>query len=112
MSKKQSMRDVQHFGEEGGVVPVIDHAATSTFLDPGDMQKVFEEKLGCYLYSRHSNPTVSAFSQKLAAMEGDRVSLWSGFWYGCYQLLCNANHDGRRSHDFLRYYLWRNLGTF
>ena len=71
MSKKQSMRDVQHFGEEGGVVPVIDHAATSTFLDPGDMQKVFEGEIkGCYLYSRHSNPTVSAFSQKLAAMEG------------------------------------------
>lgn len=64
------MRDVQHFGEEGGVVPVIDHAATSTFLDPEEMEKVFSgEREGCYLYSRHSNPTVNAFGQKIAAME-------------------------------------------
>ena len=76
MSKKQSMRDIQHFGEEGGVVPVIDHAATSTFLDPNDMQKVFEGEIqGCYLYSRHTNPTVNAFSQKLAAMEGTESAL-------------------------------------
>lgn len=67
----QRMRDVQHFGEEGGVVPVVDVSATSTFLDPVDMERVFRGELqGCYLYSRHSNPTVKAFSQKLAAMEG------------------------------------------
>lgn len=67
----QRIRDVQHFGEEGGVVPVIDHAATSTFLNPKDMQRVFSGELeGCYLYSRHSNPSVTAFGSKLAAMEG------------------------------------------
>jgi methionine-gamma-lyase len=67
----QRIRDVQHFGEEGGVVPVIDVAATSTFLDPLDMVKTFQGELeGCYLYSRHSNPSVSAFGKKLAAMEG------------------------------------------
>ena len=38
---KQALRDVQHFGEEGGVVPVIDVAATSTFLDPADMEAAF-----------------------------------------------------------------------
>lgn len=66
----QNMRDVQHFGEEGGVVPVIDVAATSTFLNPNDMEKAFNgEMAGCYLYSRHSNPTVKAFGKKLAAME-------------------------------------------
>lgn len=66
----QAIRDVQHFGEEGGVVPVIDHSSTSTFLNTFDMEKVFQGELqGCYLYSRHSNPTVMAFSQKLAAME-------------------------------------------
>ena len=75
MTKKQSMRDVQYFGEEGGVVPVIDHAATSTFLNPKDMQKVFEGEIkGCYLYSRHSNPTVNAFSKKIAAMEGSEAA--------------------------------------
>lgn len=67
----QGLRDVQHFGEEGGVVPVIDHAATSTFLNPEDMEKVFRGELeGCYLYSRHSNPSVNAFGKKIAAMEG------------------------------------------
>jgi methionine-gamma-lyase len=69
-SPGQRMRDIQHFGEEGGVTPVIDHAATSTFLNPGEMEQVFTgEKEGCYLYSRHSNPTVNAFAQKVAAME-------------------------------------------
>lgn len=71
----QELRDVQHFGEEGGVVPVIDHAATSTFLDPGEMEKVFlGEKEGCYLYSRHTNPTVIAFGKKMAAMEGTEAA--------------------------------------
>jgi methionine-gamma-lyase len=68
---KQSIRDIQHFGEQGGVVPVIDMGSTSTFLDPQDMERTFTGELaGCYLYSRHSNPTVDMFSQKLAAMEG------------------------------------------
>jgi methionine-gamma-lyase len=76
MKKSQKIRDVQHFGEEGGVVPVIDHAATSTFLNPSDMQKVFEGEIqGCYLYSRHTNPSVVAFSQKMAAMEGSEAAL-------------------------------------
>lgn len=75
MSMTQDMRDIQHFGEEGGVVPVIDHASTSTFLNPDDMEKVFHGEIkGCYLYSRHSNPTVNAFSQKLAAMEGTEAA--------------------------------------
>lgn len=66
----QRLRDVQHFGEEGGVTPVIDHAATSTFLNPDDMEKVFRGELeGCYLYSRHSNPSVQALGKKIAAME-------------------------------------------
>jgi methionine-gamma-lyase len=70
------MRDVQHFGEEGGVSPTIDVAATSTFLKPGDMERVFGGEIkGCYLYSRHSNPTTSAFGKKLAAMEGMPAAL-------------------------------------
>lgn len=72
----QRLRDVQHFGEEGGVVPVVDVSATSTFLNPADMEKAFHGELaGCYLYSRHSNPTVKAFGKKLAAMEGMPAAL-------------------------------------
>jgi methionine-gamma-lyase len=70
------VRDLQHFGEEGGVVPAIDLAATSTFLDPSDMEKTFlGEKEGCYLYSRHSNPTTTMFAQKMAAFEGTEAAL-------------------------------------
>lgn len=72
----QAIRDTQHSGEEGGVVPVIDVGATSTFLDPETMERTFHgEATGCYLYSRHSNPTVAAFSKKLAAMEGMEAAL-------------------------------------
>ena len=72
----QRIRDIQHFGEEGGVVPVVDVSATSTFMNPADMEKAFHgEMAGCYLYSRHSNPTVKAFGQKLAALEGMEAAL-------------------------------------
>ncbi|MEO6950453.1 MAG: aminotransferase class V-fold PLP-dependent enzyme [Polyangia bacterium] len=74
--KLQALRDIQDFGEQGGVVPVIDVAATSTFLDPADMDRAFRGEIaGCYLYSRHSNPTVNAFGKKLAAMEGMEAGL-------------------------------------
>ncbi len=73
---EQAIRDIQHFGEEGGVVPVIDVAATSTFLHAKDMERTFHGELhGCYLYSRHSNPTVNIFGKKLAAMEGAEAAL-------------------------------------
>lgn len=86
----QKMRDIQYFGEEGGVVPVIDHAATSTFLDPKDMEMVFKgEKDGCYLYSRHTNPTVSAFSKKIAAMEGTEAA--HGFASGMGAISCTLD---------------------
>lgn len=75
-SPQQAIRDIQHFGEEGGVVPVIDVASTSTFMDPKDMERTFTGELqGCYLYSRHSNPTVNIFGKKIAAMEGAEAAL-------------------------------------
>ena len=75
-SPQQAIRDIQHFGEEGGVVPVIDVASTSTFLDPKDMERTFLGELqGCYLYSRHSNPTVNIFGKKIAAMESAEAAL-------------------------------------
>ena len=74
--KTQAMRDVQFFGEEGGVVPTIDVAATSTFLNPTDMERTFHGELpSCYLYSRHMNPTVNMFGRKLAAMDGMPAAL-------------------------------------
>lgn len=75
-SLEQRLRDLQYFGEEGGVVPVIDLASTSTFLNPKDMEQTFlGEKEGCYLYSRHSNPTVIMFSKKMASLENTESAL-------------------------------------
>ncbi len=75
-NKLQRLRDLQFFGEEGGVVPVIDVASTSTFMNPEDMPRAFKgEMQGCYLYSRHSNPTVQMFSKKIASMEGSEAAL-------------------------------------
>ncbi len=57
-------------------MPVIDVASTSTFMDPQDMEKTFTGELqGCYLYSRHSNPTVNIFGKKIAAMECAEAAL-------------------------------------
>ena len=87
---EQAIRDIQHFGEEGGVVPVIDVAATSTFLDPKDMERTFMGELqGCYLYSRHSNPTVSIFGKKIAAMENAEAAL--GVASGMAAIACTVN---------------------
>ena len=96
MKPEQSIRDIQHFGEEGGVVPVIDVASTSTFLDPLDMERTFTGELqGCYLYSRHSNPTVNIFGQKMAAMEGAEAGL--GVASGMAAIACTIDQIFRNS---------------
>ncbi len=73
---EKNLRDVQHFGEEGGVVPAVDVGATSTFMNPKRYGACFQSELaGCYLYSRHANPTVKAFGVKMAAMEATEAAL-------------------------------------
>jgi methionine-gamma-lyase len=113
--KFQRIRDLQHFGEEGGVVPVIDVATSSTFLNPEDMTKVFRGELaGCYLYSRHSNPTVQMFGKKMAALEGTEAAL--GVSSGMAAISCAldqilSNGDHMVSHGVIyggTYALFRN----
>ena len=63
--------DLQYFGEFGGVNPSITDSSTFTFLKAETMEELFEiEKEGCYLYSRHTNPSNKYLSDALAAMEG------------------------------------------
>lgn len=98
LNASQRMREIQVFGEQGGVVPSIDVAATSTFMDPEDMERMFRGELeGCYLYSRHSNPSVHAFSTKMAAMEGAEAGLgvasgMAAIHVVCDQLLRSGGH--------------------
>jgi methionine-gamma-lyase len=70
----------REFGEHGGVTPSIARSSTFTVLDPGIMPEIFEglrgpDKGGCFLYSRHFNPTVDVLSRYLAAMEGTEAAV-------------------------------------
>ncbi len=70
----------REFGEHGGVCPSIERSATFTVLDPGTMPEIFAglrgpEKGGCFLYSRHFNPTVDVLARYLAAMEGTEFAV-------------------------------------
>ena len=65
-----SIQDLQFFGEYGGVNPSIADSSTFTYLAGKTMGEVFEGvREGCYLYSRHTNPTTSYLGQALAGME-------------------------------------------
>ena len=65
----------REFGEHGGVCPSIARSSTFTVMEPGIMPEIFAGlrgpvKGGCFLYSRHFNPTVDVLARYLAAMEG------------------------------------------
>lgn len=65
------IQDYWVFGEYGGVNPSIEDASTFTFISAEKMQELFEHEIeGCYLYSRHLNPTVHYLAQALALLEG------------------------------------------
>jgi methionine-gamma-lyase len=71
-----AMQNVHQFGEFGGVNPSITDSATYTFLDEKTMIDAFHgEAEGCFLYSRHWNPSNKYLSDSLAAMEGTE-SAW------------------------------------
>jgi methionine-gamma-lyase len=59
------------FGEFGGVNPSITDSSTFTFLTTEKMKEMFEHGLeGCFLYSRHMNPSNDFLASNLADMEG------------------------------------------
>ncbi len=77
---EQALAEVRReFGEHGGVTPSISRSSTFTVMEPGTMPKIFGgvrgHKGGCYLYSRHFNPTVDIADRYLAAIEGTESAL-------------------------------------
>ena len=78
---EQAMCDVKReFGEHGGVCPSVSRSATFTVMEPGTMPEIFAglrgpDKDGCFLYSRHFNPTVNILNRYLAAMEGTEAAM-------------------------------------
>ena len=75
------------FGEFGDVNPSICDSSTFTFLSVAKMEEVFEHEIeGCFLYSRHWNPTNKYLSPALARMEDGRVGARDVFGNGGHQL--------------------------
>ncbi len=64
------IQDLQFFGEFGGVNPSIADSSTFTYLAGKTKEDVFEgTREGCYLYSRHTNPSTSYLGKAIAEME-------------------------------------------
>jgi methionine-gamma-lyase len=64
------IQDFLVFGEFGDVNPSITDSSTYTFLSPEKMEEAFEHEIeGCFLYSRHWNPTNKFLAEALARME-------------------------------------------
>jgi methionine-gamma-lyase len=92
------INDLQYFGEFGGVNPSITDSSTFTFLRAETMEELFEiEKEGCYLYSRHTNPSNKYLSDALALMEGTEAAHVSGSGMGSISgvllQLCSAGDE-------------------
>lgn len=65
-----AIQDFLVFGEFGDVNPSITDSSTFTFMSPDRMEELFEHEIeGCFLYSRHWNPTNKFLSDALARME-------------------------------------------
>ncbi len=93
-----NIQDLQYFGEYGGVNPSITDSSTFTFLRAGTMEGVFEGEVdGCYLYSRHWNPSNRYLSMALAEMEGTESASVTASGMGAISCailqLCNAGDE-------------------
>ena len=70
-----SIQDIQYFGEYGGVNPSITDSSTFTYLAGKTMEEVFGgEREGCYLYSRHMNPSTGYLAEAISNMENTEAA--------------------------------------
>lgn len=77
------IQDLKQFGEFGGVNPSITDSATYTFMEADTMLDTFHgETEGCFLYSRHWNPSNKFLADALAAMEGTESAWVTGSGMG------------------------------
>ena len=93
-----SIQDLQFFGEYGGVNPSIADSSTFTYFAGKIMGEVFEGvREGCYLYSRHTNPSTSYLGQALAGMEYTKGAILSASGMGAITptllQLCNSGDE-------------------
>lgn len=111
------IQNIQYFGEFGGVNPSITDSSTYTFLEADRMEEIFEHEMeGCYLYSRHWNPSNKYLADALAKMEGTESAQVMASGMGAITSvmlqLCNAGDEIVASrtiyggtYAFLKHYL-------
>lgn len=90
-----NIQDLRQFGEYGDVNPSITDSATYTFMQAKTMSETFAgEAEGCFLYSRHWNPSNKYLADALAAMEGTEAAWATASGMGAISCailqLCNA----------------------
>ncbi len=67
--------NLKQFGEFGDVNPSVTDSATYTFMQAKTMTDTFHgEAEGCFLYSRHWNPSNKYLADALAAMDGTEAA--------------------------------------
>jgi methionine-gamma-lyase len=70
-----NIQDLLQFGEYGDVNPSITDSATFTFMQANTMLETFHgEAEGCFLYSRHWNPSNKYLADAISAMEGTEAA--------------------------------------
>ena len=70
-----AIQDFLVFGEFGDVNPSITDSSTFTFMSPERMEELFDHEIeGCFLYSRHWNPTNKFLSDAFARMEDSEAA--------------------------------------
>jgi methionine-gamma-lyase len=89
------IQDLLQFGEFGDVNPSITDSATYTFMQAKTMLETFKgEAEGCFLYSRHWNPSNKYLADAMAAMEGTEAAWVTASGMGAITSailqLCNA----------------------
>ena len=90
-----SIQDIQYFGEYGGVNPSIADSSTFTYMAGKTMEEVFGgEREGCYLYSRHMNPSTGYLAEAISNMENTEAAQVAASGMGAITSvllqLCNA----------------------
>ena len=70
-----AIQDLKQFGEFGDVNPSVTDSATYTFMQAKTMTDTFTGDVeGCFLYSRHWNPSNKYLADALAAMENTEAA--------------------------------------
>lgn len=110
------IQDHLSFGEFGGVNPSITDSSTYTFLSPEKMEELFDHEIeGCFLYSRHWNPTNKYLSGILSKLEGSESALVTGSGMAAIATtilqLCNKDDEIVSSHTIYggTYALFKNF---